>query len=238
MTKNSAKNTAHKILLKNKLYSLNNYDNLLEIIENYHFTLIKYKKHKNSLYVSELIEKLGVKTLAEYKDSFLYVSNNFKLLFLNENVSYEDKCSLLRHELGHICDPELKNVSLNSSKIKNEEFANDFSCYAREPGVFFKLRIFAARKWKVVVCAIVFLVCALGLFFMIAPKTEQAVQSTASSGNVYEISADASYTPQSAKRYHKRTCFTVKNKTNLTKYTKDEAVNAGYTPCLICIHEE
>ncbi len=237
MTKNLAKKTAHKILLKNKLYSLNNYDDLLQIIEAYHFTLIKYKKHNNSLYVSELVEKLGVKKEARFRDSFLYVSDNFKFLFLNEDVSYEDKCSLLRHELGHICDPEFKSNNLNCSKVKREEFANNFSCYAKNPGAFFKFYIFIARKWKAIVGIAVLLACVFGLLFVLRPETEQPAQSAASSENVYEISADAYYTTQSGKRYHKRTCFIVKNRTNLTEYTKDEAVKAGYTPCLICLPE-
>lgn len=238
MNKNLAKKTAHKILLKNKLCSLDNFDELLQIIEGYHFTLIKYKKHNNSVYVSELFEKLGVKREMEYRDSFLYVSDSFKFLFLNEDISYEDKCSLLRHELGHICDPEFKSNDLNCSKVKKEEFASDFSCYVKSPGTFFKLYIFMARKWKVIVSTAVLTVCVLGLLFVFKPRTAQLVQPATSSENVYEISSNAYYTTQSGKRYHKRTCITVKNKTNLTKYTKEEAVKAGYTPCLICIHEE
>lgn len=237
MTKNLAKKTARKILQKNKLYSLSNFDDLLQIIEYYQFTLIKYKKHNNSVYVSELIEKLGVTNEAERNDSFLYVSDNLKFLFLNADISNEDKCSLLRHELGHICDPDFKNGNLDYSKIRKEEFANDFSCYAKNPGIAFKFYVFMAKKWKVSVGIVMLLVCVLGLLFMFNPETKHPDQSVTSTTKTYELSDNACYVTSKGKRYHKKSCFIIKNKTNLTEYSKDEAINAGYTPCLICLPE-
>ena len=60
MTDNLIKHIAHKILLQNKLYSLTDYNNLRRVVESNQFTIIEYKKHKNSENVSELIEKLRV----------------------------------------------------------------------------------------------------------------------------------------------------------------------------------
>lgn len=124
MTHNFVKEKALKILIQNKLYSLTDYNELQRIIESNQFTIIEYKKHSNSEPVSELIKRLGGETETQQSDSFLYMNNNLKFIFINADISNEDKCSLLRHELGHICDPDLKNSNLQNSRIKREEFAN------------------------------------------------------------------------------------------------------------------
>lgn len=39
-------------------------------------------------------------------------------------------------------------------------------------------------------------------------------------------------------KYHKETCRLIKNKENMTKMTKKEAVAEGYTPCRRCFKED
>ena len=118
MKNNSPKYIAFKTLIKHKLYLLNNYADLRCIIESNQFTIIEYKKHTNSQPVSELIKRLKIENQIEQNDSFLYINNNLKFVFINADISDEDKCSLLRHEFGHICDPDLKNSNPQNSRIK------------------------------------------------------------------------------------------------------------------------
>ena len=129
MINNSSKHIALKTLIKHKYYSLNNYNDIQRIIEYNHFTIIEYNKHTNSKPVRELIKRLGIESEIEKNDSFLYIKNSLKFVFINADIPDDDKCSLLRHELGHICDPDLKNTNWQYSRIKSEEFANEFSFY-------------------------------------------------------------------------------------------------------------
>ena len=167
MKNNSPKHIALKTLIKNKNYFSNSYVDLQRIIESNQFTIIEYKKHANSEAVFELIKRLGVENEIEQNDSFLYIKNNLKFLFINVDIPDEDKCSLLRHELGHICDPDLKNRNVHYSKIKKEEFANEFSYYIKNPGICCMIYIFIIKKWKALVSIIALITCILGFSFII-----------------------------------------------------------------------
>jgi len=238
MKNNSPKYIAFKTLIKHKLYLLNNYTDLRYIIESNQFTIIEYKKHINSEPVSELIKKLKLENETQQNDSFLYINNNLKFVFINSDISDEDKCSLLRHELGHICDPDLKNTGLQNSGIKREEFANEFSCYTKNPGIRLKGYVFLIKKWKLIVAAIALVTCLLGVAFitntLIMPLAKPAT------GNVSTyVNADSTYYVTSAgKKYHLKHCIIIKHKNNLTEIKLNDAVNKGFKPCLICIPEE
>ncbi|MBE7039080.1 MAG: hypothetical protein E7404_09300 [Ruminococcaceae bacterium] len=234
MKNNSPKHIALKTLIKHKHYLLNNYTDLRRIIESNQFTIIEYKKHANSEPVSELIKRLRIENETRQKDSFIYINNNLKFVFINADIPDEDKCSLLRHELGHICDPDLKNSNPQNSSIEREEFANEFSCYTKNPGISFKLYVLIMKKWKLLVSVLMLIVSILGLSFWINSLIIKPTKSVTTAASVYENFDNIFYVTTSGKKYHRKSCFIVKYKTNVTQYTLDEAVDAGYAPCMIC----
>lgn len=238
MTNNSPRYIAYKTLFQNKLYSSPDYDDLQHIIEFNKFTVINYKKNSNSEYVSELINKLGIEDEIKHSDSFLYIKNNLRLIFLNSDISGEDKCLLLRHELGHILDPHLISHSLNYSKIKREEFANEFSCYFKNPGVSFKFFMLLIVKWKLLVSLITVIVFISGLLLFNNPLFVLPTGSGTVDVSISKAPEKEYYITSSGKKYHKKFCIVVKHKSNLTKGTLDEVQEAGYKPCLICIGDE
>lgn len=238
MINNSPKHIAHKILMKNKLCSLIDYNDLLHVIEYNQFAIIEYKKHSNSEHVSELIRRLRVENETVQNDSFIYINNNLKFLFINADVSLEDKCALLRHELGHICDPNFKNTAEGYSKIKREEFANDFSFYLKNPGIGFKLKLFMLRKCKLLAGMIALAACILGLSVMIKSSIIQPTKPVTGDVSTYVSSDNTYYVTSSGKKYHIKHCIIIKYKNNLTDIKLNDAINKGYKPCLICIPEE
>lgn len=238
MTNNLAKETALKILIQNKLHSLTDYGDLQRIIESNQFTIIEYKKHSNSEPVSELIKRLRVENETQQNDSFLYINNNLKFLFINENIPLEDKCALLRHELGHICDPDLKNSNPQDSRIKREEFANEFSCYTKNPGIIFKFYLLIIKKWKLFVGMMALIACVLGLSVMIKPSIIQPAKPVTGDASTYIIPDSAYYVTSAGKKYHRKHCITIKYKNNLTEIKLNDAVNNGYKPCMICNPDE
>ena len=238
MKNNSPKRIAYKTLLQNRLFSSPRYDELQRIIEFNQFTIIKYKKHSNSKDVSELIKTLGIENEIGNSDSFLYLKNNLRFIFLNSDISDEDKCLLLCHELGHILDPHLQSSNLNYSKTKKEEFANEFSCYIKNPGVSFKLFMFIIKKWKLLFCVMTLITLVSGLFFITNSRIISPMHSAAGNASNYEISDDTYYITSAGKKYHRKSCIIVKYRTNLTKCTLNEAIDTGYKPCLICLPDE
>ena len=238
MINNSPRRIAYKTLLKNRLSSAPSYDDLQRIIESNQFTIIKYKKNSNSEYVSELINKLGIEYEIEHSDSFLYLKNNLRLIFLNSDIPDEDKRLRLYHELGHILDPCLENSNLIYSKTKKEEFANEFSCYIKNPSTTFKLFMFIIKKWKLLISILTTIIVISVILSVINSNTTPSIPSMAGVTSTSEIFDDIYYVTSSGKKYHKKNCIVVKYRTNLTKYTLNEAVDAGYKPCLICLPEE
>ena len=236
MKNNSAKCIAFKTLIQNRLYSLPGCDELEHIIEAHQFTVINYKKHYNSEYVSELIKKLKIENEIEYNDSFLYWKENLRFVFLNSDVCDDDKCTLLCHELGHILDPDIRNS--NYSKIKKEEFANEFSCYIKNPPMLSRVCVFIIKNLKLLLTIILLIACFSGFLslksslpYERAKSVTRGISTTANSDNMY-------YVTKSGERYHRKSCIIVKTRKNLTEHTLHEAISAGYTPCLICLPEE
>lgn len=238
MINNLAKEKALKILVQNKLYSLNDYNDLQCIIESNQFAIIEYKKHSNSELVSELIKRLRIENEIEQNDSFLYINNSLKFVFINADISDEDKCSLLRHELGHICDPDLKNSNQQNFRIKKEEFANEFSCYTKNPGIISKSYIFIIKKWKLLVVMMALIACILGLSVAIKSLIIQSTRPVTSNASTYVLSDSAYYVTSSGRKYHRKHCIIIRYKNNLTEITLNDAINAGYKPCMICNPEE
>lgn len=234
MANNLAKEKAFKVLIQNKLYSLTNYNDLQRIIESNQFTIIEYKKHNNSDSVSELISKLKIENSIEQNDSFLYINNNLKFLFINSDIPNDDKCSLLRHELGHIYDPDLKNSDLQNSRIKREEFANEFSCYAKNPGIGFMIRAFLIKNRILLVTAITLVTCIFGSLFFINPQPVPVANDTSSPIH----SASTYYVTSAGSKYHRKHCIIIKYKNNVKEITLNEAIDNGYKPCMICIAQE
>lgn len=79
-------------ILNSKGFKIINYD-------------ISYKKH------TEILEGLGVLSLASRTKAFTYVHKKEKFVFIKMNVSANEKRLLLAHELGHI---SLRHVSNNT----------------------------------------------------------------------------------------------------------------------------
>ena len=236
MKNKSAKYIALKTLIKNRLYSLPDCDDLERIIEAHQFTVINYKKHSNSEYVSELIKKLGIENEIENNDSFLYWKESLKFVFLNSAIPDDDRWALLCHELGHILDPDIRNS--NCSKIKKEEFANEFSCYIKRPPILARLCVFMIKNLKLLLTTALLIACfSVVLLLKNSPSEERTISVTKKISTIQNFD-NMYYVTKSGERYHRKSCIIVKTRKNLTEHTLHEAISAGYTPCLICFPEE
>lgn len=238
MKNNSAKRIAFKALIQNRLYSLPDYDELKQIIEFNQFTVINYKKHSNSEYVSELIKRLRIEDEIFHNDSFIYWQENLRFVFLNEDISADDKRALLCHELGHILDPDIRNFSANYSKIKKEEFANEFSCYVKSPSILCRLCVFIIKNFKLLLSTILLITFFSMLLMLKTSSPYESVNSVTRGISTTTNSDNMYYVTKSGQRYHRKFCIIVKTRKSLTEYTLHEAISAGYTPCLICFPEE
>lgn len=236
MKNNSARRIAFKTLIQNRLYSLPDCDELEHIIESNQFTIINYKKYTNSKYVSELIKKLRIENEVELSDSFLYWKENLRFVFLNADISDDDKRTLLCHELGHILDPDIRNS--NYSKIKKEEFANEFACFIKKPSFLLRLCVFITKNLKYLLSIILLIACFSGFLLLKNSPSYDRTTSVTKGISTTQNSDTMYYVTKSGNRYHQKYCIIVKTRKDLTEHTLHEAIDAGYTPCLICFPRE
>ncbi len=206
---------------------------LKSIIEAKGFVIIMYKRCNNSEEVAELIEKLHIQKEIEERDSFLYISKNLRFVFLNSDIKEEDKRALLCHELGHILDPDLVNYNVYSCGVKCEEFANEFSYHLKHPGFGFSLCALVNQKRILSVCVAGVLLCAAILFSVVCNNGKAVKNFYSPDINVPQ--EDKYYVTSGGEKYHRGSCVIIKNRTNITEVTIDDAIKSGYDSCELCI---
>lgn len=234
----SAKKKARKLLLQNRLYALTAYDDVKRIIEDKQFTIIPYQKHANTENVSELIKRLKLEDEIKRKDAFLYIHHNLRLLFINEAVPDKDKCALLRHELGHICDADFLFANPLQTNIEREEFANAFSLFAKNPGVGHIIRVFFLRKWKGFLLAALLLALVSGCTYFFFPQLFSPAKPVTENVFSPQEEGRSFYVTSAGKKYHQNHCIIIKYRNNVTEIEYEDAVADGYTPCMLCAPEK
>lgn len=226
-----AKQLAYKTLKQYKLYNSRDYNDIAVVIEKHGFILIPFKKHNNTKEVAECIEKLNLEENIQKKYSFIYLNNNLKLVFINSDLSDEEKYILLCHELGHILDPSLQNANFSYFKIQNEEFANEFSYHLQNPSIWIRLK--TSIFYKFLLTAF-FIIC---LFFLTGIGAIHVSNNLSLPTSINYV--EKCYVTTNGQKYHRNFCIVVKDLSNLKEYiTFDDAKKEGYTPCLLCIGEE
>lgn len=225
-----AKQLAYKTLRQYKLCNSHDYNDIAVVIEKYGFTLIPFRKHNNTKEVSECIEKLHLEESTQNKDAFIYLSNNLKLVFINSDLSDDDKYLLLCHELGHILDPSLQNSNFSYFRIQNEEFANEFSYHLKNPSI--GIRLMSSIFYKLLLLSL-FILCVLFASDIGATHITNNLSVPASVNHIEKC-----YVTPNGQKYHRNFCIIVKDLATLKEYaTFDDARSEGYAPCLLCIGE-
>ncbi len=230
---NTPKKIANKILLHTCITSNPDISILQKLITSNGFTIIPYNKYSNTNDTNDLIEKLNIENMIATKDSFMYLSENIRLVFINADLSIPDKEILLRHELGHICDPNINLPDHLYSKIKREDFANEFSHYLEHPTFIIKIiSTFLKYKLFIILGALLVIISAFGIYFEHNNKP-----SIPSSANNAIIESDIYYVTPTGSRYHRDCCKHIKYRNNALQVSLNDAEKDGYSPCLDCIGE-
>ncbi len=229
----SPKKLSQKLMRKNRLNTAPSLKDLKKLIQDSGFTIIEYNKYNNTPEVNELIQTLGIQDKVSAENSFVYITENIKLVFINSDLKPSEKVTLLDHEFGHICDKRLDAPNHTYSKIERESFANEFAHYLEHPSVLTKIiSTFLKRKFVCIVGFALILISIVSIFITTNPQVKSVFLTRDSA-----YLAQPYYVTTTGIRYHKNFCKHVKYKTNTTQMTIDEAISQGYTPCLDCTGE-
>lgn len=199
------------------------YSALKNTASNMGYTVIEFNSIFNEKDVETVIQNLDLGENALKSKGFTYVSAEYRLIFVNEDLNNEEKLLVLSHEIGHIICEHFSTAPIIGNDVKNEHNANEFSHYLLHQSVFRKAKDFIAVHRKAFIASAIMLCLVIGCltaYLIIRNK------------KMYE---DNLYITSTGERYHKKECIFVKNKTNIKKLTEEEFESGNYSPCDMCL---
>lgn len=220
--KNDIKSKAKEFLRKYKLSEVTLAD-LLKIISSMGYTLVEYNNIYNDSTVSALIDSLGVEQMTQKSKGFTFADRLRRVVFLNEDLSDDEKVLVLAHEVGHIYCNHFSNSPIIGRDVIEEHEANEFSHYILNVSKSRKISLFMKKKRKFLIISLTVLIAtaaALTVFFSVSSNQKYY-------GEYYITST--------GKKYHKNECIFIKDKTNTHRITVEEFESGEYEPCDICL---
>ncbi len=199
------------------------YSTLSEAVEKQGYTIIEFNNISNDENVQNLIDALKLNQNIVHSKGFTYANTNYRIVFINESLSDEEKLIVLSHEQGHIYLGHLATVSIIGRDVIEEYEANEFSHYLLNPGNTSKALLAVKTHKKAAIAAFLSLVLIIGAVCAIC---------IVHSKNVYY---GEYYITPSGTKYHTKDCSFVSDKKNLRRLTKEEYESGKYEPCQKCV---
>ena len=222
MIQNDAKIKAKRFLTEYNLKSVN-LETLRNVLTRQGYILIEFNSIFNDPDITKLINSLGIEKAIEQSKGFTYVDQYRRLVFLNEDLSNDEKLVVLAHEMGHIYCNHFTSTPIIGKDVAEEHEANEFSHYILNPPFLQKTRITIHQHKKIVVFST--LICLLIIGGVLIWGTIQKEQSY----------YGEYYLTESGNKYHKEECIFIKDKTNVRRMTVEEFESGEYEPCKMCL---
>ncbi len=222
---NDIKRKANIFIKQHKLRTLD-YSEIEKAAMQMGYTIIEFNSIANDADVDTIIRNLELSEKILKSRGFTYVSKDYRLIFVNEDLSTEEKILVLSHEIGHIVCGHFAAGTIIGNDVKEEYEANEFSHYLLQKSAMRKTRDFIAVHRKTMIASVIML-CLIAGVLIVSLISEQS-----------KIYMDNLYITSTGNHYHKQECIFVKNKTNVQKLTKDDFEGGLYIPCDMCLPDE
>lgn len=187
------------------------YESLSNALSALGYTVTEYNKSTDSDSVNALIDVHGLERYTSVGQSFTFVDNFNRLIFLNGSESDKDKLIALAHETGHIvCGHGSANNIMGADAADNTE-ADRFADY------LLGLRAGGPNK-KVLAAIAAVIICAVigGIIFWL---------------NSYYGDY---YVTEFGEKYHLQECMYVQYAEHSRRFTMADYYSGKYEPCLVC----
>ncbi len=216
--------TANKIkraLKGNKL----NYANIEKILNTIGYSVVLF----NTIQGDEEIKRYNLTKQADTLKSFTY-SRTVKIVFADATLPSDDIVYLLLHELGHIMCGHIGNGNAGKqNKILMDIEADNFAhsiLYKSERNYLYIL-------FSAIILSISIIIAADCIKSTAVPAQTTTTEPAIITTETPETITDKVYVTPSGKKYHRRDCYYVRDKKNITELSTDEATRA-YLPCSVC----
>lgn len=222
---NNTKKLAKIFIKKYKLISID-YSVLKNTAINMGYTVIEFNSIFNEKDVETVIQNLQLGENALKSRGFTYVSAEYRLIFVNEDLNDEEKLLVLSHEIGHIVCEHFSTNPIIGNDVKDEHEANEFSHYLLEKNFHREVQYLVNKNKKsITIITLIIIVTLVETFVGIAIHREKAYY-----GDYYITST--------GNKYHKRECIFTKDKTTVRRLNKTEFEEGNYEACDICLPDK
>lgn len=212
--------------IKQHSISVVNYSTLKDVAKRIGYTIIEFNNIFNDKDVETVIQNLRLSEAVSQSRGFTYVSKDYRLIFINEDLSDDEKTLVLSHELGHIVCEHFTTTPIIGKDVKEEYEANEFSHYLLNQNSLRNLKLTITKhKKKVAVVALSFVAILVTIVTVITINQEQSYY-------------DNCYITSTGNKYHKKDCIFVKDKTTVKRLTKEEYDAGKYEACDMCLPDK
>lgn len=199
---------------------------LLErVIEQQGFTIIYFRAQNNGPEVEIVLEKLNLESMAMCSRGFVYADEKFRLVFINDDLTEEEKRIVLLHEEGHIYLEHARNHKVIGLDVVEEHEANEFVHYILYPSSLRKFTMVARnnKKLLIVTTFVLIVVAIVGMCY------RNYMMEQSYYGDYYVT--------KTGTKYHRKDCGTIEGK-EIRRLTIEDMDDGKYAPCSICIGDE
>ncbi len=198
------------------------YSTLKEVVKNIGFTVIEFNNIFNDTDVEMVIQNLGLREAVSQSRGFTFADKNYRLVFINEDLSDDEKLYVISHELGHIVCNHYSTCSIIGRDVIEEHEANEFSHYLLKQNSPYNLRVISVKRKRMImaVISILFVILVLVVRFVINKEASYY-------GDFYITTAGY--------KYHQAECIHIKSNNNIERLTKEQFETGEYEPCGTCL---
>ncbi len=201
------------------------YDGLKKATEQQGYTIVEYNQVSNDGSVQVLIDTLSLADYISHSKGFTYADQNYRIVFIHEDLTDEEKVKVLAHENGHIFLQHFSSSQVIGKDVQEEYEANEFAHYIQLNSFADKVRNNIANHKRAYIFTLILLIAIIiiGVFLGMRENEKQYY--------------DDYYITSTGNKYHKEDCIFVKDKTNTERLTKEQFESEEYEPCAMCLPE-
>lgn len=199
-------------------------ENIESVIRQIGYTIVEFSYIFNDEDVQNLIDALKISDDLTRSRGFTYASSNHRIVFLNEDLSDEEKRIVLTHELGHIYCKHFGYGTIIGTDVQDEHEANEFEHYILNIPNSTKAEIWFFNNIRIItIVTIVSLLLAIAVGVWVKKQYEEK--------RYY----GEYYITETGTKYHEKDCMFVKDKTSVRRLTEEEFQSGNYEPCKTCL---
>ena len=219
---NLSKANAYRLKKEFKIAKVT-YQRICEILIKQGYEIVFFNAIYNIPDVDNLITALNLTDLIKDRKGFTYADSKHRIIFLNEDLSEQEKLLILLHEEGHIYCGHLNEKTVIGRDVIQEYEANEFVHYLLNESVWQKIKRFIVVRKKTfsIVSIVLVLLMVIGVVIGCVAKEKSYY------GEYYITHA--------GNKYHEKECIFVKNKGTTSRLTKEQFESREYEPCGTCL---